>query len=145
VVGWPPFSLWTGGFCSISSADDGTVMTERKRNISKSLEWKYQQQNLRRWHFLGQDRIACEIVVDIKRLQYVKTFNYLGCEISNENDRDIQQKLAKFAQILGILNIIFKLTLVQKFLRKKYTMHWLSPFFYMEVKFGHLGWGRDKK
>ena len=25
VVGLPPFSLWTGGFCSISSADDDPV------------------------------------------------------------------------------------------------------------------------
>ena len=28
VVGLPPFSLWTGMFCSISSADDGTVIPQ---------------------------------------------------------------------------------------------------------------------
>jgi hypothetical protein len=37
---------------------------------------------------LGQDRVRCEIVVDNKRLQYVQTFKYLGCEISYENDKD---------------------------------------------------------
>jgi hypothetical protein len=34
----------------------------------------------------------------------VKIFKYLGCEISHENEKDIQQKLAKVLQILGILN-----------------------------------------
>jgi hypothetical protein len=52
--------------------------------------------------------------VDDKRLQ-VKNFKYLDCEISYESESAIEQKLAKFAQILGILNI--KLTLVQKFSR----------------------------
>jgi hypothetical protein len=32
------------------------------------------------------------------------------CEISYENENDIQQKLAKFAQILGILNNAFEPT-----------------------------------
>jgi hypothetical protein len=46
-----------------------------------------------------------------------KEFKYCGCEISYENDKDIQQRLAKCAQLLGILN--FKQTLVQKFSRLK--------------------------
>jgi phage major head subunit gpT-like protein len=48
--------------------------------------------------FLGQDPVRCEIVVDIKCLQYVKNFKYLICEISYENDRDVQQKLAKLVR-----------------------------------------------
>jgi hypothetical protein len=44
---------------------------------------------------------------------------YLGCEISYENEKDIQQKVAKFAQILGILNNTSKPTLVQKSSRIK--------------------------
>jgi hypothetical protein len=35
---------------------------------------------------------------------------YIGCEISYENDKDIQQTLAKFVQLLGIL-YTFKPTL----------------------------------
>ena len=46
-------------------------------------------------------------------LQQVRTVNCCGCKISYENDVVIQQKLAKFAQLLRILNI--KPTLVQKF------------------------------
>jgi hypothetical protein len=50
---------------------------------------------------------------DNKCLQ-VKNFIYLGCKISYKNEKDIQQKVAKFAQILGILNNTFKPTSVQK-------------------------------
>ena len=39
--------------------------------------------------------------MDDKCLQ-VKNLKYLGCEISYENEKAIQQKLEKFAQILGI-------------------------------------------
>jgi hypothetical protein len=68
--------------------------------------------------FLGQGPVRSEIIVDNKCLQ-AKNFKYLGCEISNENGKDIQQKLAKFAQILRILNNTFKLILVHKFLKIK--------------------------
>jgi hypothetical protein len=41
------------------------------------------------------------------------------CEISHENENDIQQKLAKFARILGILNYAFEPTLIREFSRIK--------------------------
>jgi hypothetical protein len=47
----------------------------------------------------------------------VENFKYLGHEISYENEKDIQQKPGKFAQLLGIINNTFKPTLVQKFSR----------------------------
>jgi len=59
---------------------------------------------------LGQDLVRGKIIVDNTCLQ-VKNFKYLGCEIFYENKKAIQQKLAKSAQILGILNV--KPTLVQ--------------------------------
>ena len=55
--------------------------------------------------------------MDNKCLQQVKNFKYLSCEISYETEKDIQQKLAKFSQILGILNNTFQPNLVQKFSR----------------------------
>jgi hypothetical protein len=63
--------------------------------------------------FLGQDPIISKIAVDNKCLQF-KNFEYLGCEISYENERDIQQNLATVLQILGILTNTFKPNLVQK-------------------------------
>ena len=48
-------------------------------------------------------------------LEWIKMFTtseeYIGCEISYVNEKDIQQKQAKFVQLLGILNYTFKQTL----------------------------------
>jgi hypothetical protein len=57
--------------------------------------------------------------VDNKYVQWLKNFKYLGCEICYENEKDIQQKVAKFAQIVGIPNNTFKQSLVQKSSRVK--------------------------
>jgi hypothetical protein len=38
----------------------------------------------------------------------IKKFKYLGCEISYENNKDIQQQVTKFTQITGNLNSTFK-------------------------------------
>jgi hypothetical protein len=57
--------------------------------------------------------------VDNKCLQQVKNFKFLNCEISSENEGDIQQKLAKFAQKWGILSNTSKPALVQKISRIK--------------------------
>jgi hypothetical protein len=69
--------------------------------------------------FLGQDPVRSETIVSNKCLQQVQNIKYLGCEISYENGKDIQQKIAKFTQILRILNNTFKPTLVQIFSRIK--------------------------
>jgi hypothetical protein len=65
--------------------------------------------------FLGQDPVRCKVIVENKCLQQVKNFKYFGCEIWYKNKKGIQQKLAAFAQNMGILNNAFKQTLVQKF------------------------------
>ena len=79
-----------------------------------------------------------KIVLDNKCLQQENNFKNLGCEISCENEDDIEQKLAKFVQILEILNNDLKPNLVKKLSRIYYIMHWLSPFFYVKGKFGPL-------
>jgi hypothetical protein len=56
---------------------------------------------------LGQDQLRSKIIADNKCLQKVTNFIYLGREISYEDGKDIQQKLAKFAQMLGILKYHF--------------------------------------
>jgi hypothetical protein len=53
--------------------------------------------------------------VNNKCLQQVNNFRYLGCDFFYQNEKDIQQKLEKTAQILGILNNTLQPTLVQKF------------------------------
>jgi len=61
------------------------------------------------------------------------------CEFSYENGKGIQQNLAKFAQVLGILCSNFKLTLVQNFSRiKVFNALYLPHYCNMEAKFGPL-------
>jgi hypothetical protein len=47
--------------------------------------------------------------------------------MSCENEKDIQQKVEAFSQILGILNNTFKPTLAQKFSRIKVYKALVSP------------------
>jgi len=68
---------------------------------------------------LGQDQVSCKTAVDDKCLQEEKNFKYLGCEISYGNEKDVQQQLSKFDQILGILKDTFQTNLVQKLSRIK--------------------------
>jgi hypothetical protein len=58
-------------------------------------------------------------VMDNKCLQQAKNFKYLGCEISYESEKGMQPKLAKFTQMLGILNNTFKPNFVQNSSRIK--------------------------
>ena len=88
--------------------------------------------------FLRHQPVRYKTVVNNNCLQQVRNFKYLNCEVSYENEHDIEQKLSKFPQILGILNDTSKPTLVPKFSRIKYIIHWRFPFFYMEAKFGPL-------
>jgi hypothetical protein len=63
---------------------------------------------------LGQHPTQSKIVVEKKILEQVNTFNYLGCNLSHESKKDLQEKIIKFQKIVGILNNIFKPKEVQK-------------------------------
>ena len=56
-------------------------------------------------------------------------------EIFYENEERFSQKLATFAQIMGILNNTFKPTLFQQYSRIKVYNVLALPLFYMEAKF----------
>ena len=73
--------------------------------------------------------------MDNKCLQQGENFKYLDCGISCGNDKGVPLKLAKFSEILGILNNIFKRSSVQKFSRMKVCNALAVPN-YMAAKFG---------
>jgi len=79
--------------------------------------------------------------VDNKCSQQVKIFTNLFCEISCENEKDVEQKLTKFAPILGIINNDFKPNLVQKFL----IMKMLNPLTLPILSYGYEIWTNIKK
>jgi hypothetical protein len=47
-------------------------------------------------------------------LKQQNTFNYLGCNISYEAEKDLNIKAANFVKVLGIINQIFKPSLVSR-------------------------------
>ena len=71
----------------------------------------------------------------------MKIFTNLFCEISFENEKDVEQKLTKFAPILGILNNDFKQNLVHKFL----IMKMLNPLALLILLYGYEIWTNIKK
>jgi hypothetical protein len=84
------------------------------QNIAKNFGVDISPEIYETMSFVEQDPVTCESVVDDKCLLQVRNFKYLGWEISYEGGKHIQQKVAKFAQILGIPNNATKPTLVQK-------------------------------
>jgi hypothetical protein len=58
-----------------------------------------------------------KICADGKILEQVNTFNYLGCALSYEGEKDMEVKISKFVKSIGVMNSIFKSSLVQKHTR----------------------------
>jgi len=85
--------------------------------------------------------VRCKIDVNNKCLQHINNFRYLGCETFYQNEMDIQQKLAKFAEILGILNNTLQPTLVQKFSEIKVNNALVLPI----LLYGSKIWTHRKK
>jgi hypothetical protein len=64
--------------------------------------------------FRGRDPIRSKIVINNKIIEQKKTFNYLGCSLSYEGEKDVRTKVSKFLQITGIINQVLKPTNVQR-------------------------------
>jgi hypothetical protein len=58
--------------------------------------------------FRGREPIRSKICINNEILKQQNTFNYLGCNISYEREKDMNTKAANFVKVLGILNQIFK-------------------------------------
>jgi len=93
--------------------------------------------------FSGQHPVRCKITVDNKSLQLKNTLNIFVVTFPMKMQYNIQQ-VAKFSQILGILNITFKPTLVQKSSRIKVYSAVAVPILLHGSEFWALR-KRDKK
>jgi hypothetical protein len=62
--------------------------------------------------FKGKEHIRSKICVYDKPKEQVSSFKYLGYNISYENDVDISAKTLNFNRAMGIINQIFKPSLV---------------------------------
>jgi hypothetical protein len=63
--------------------------------------------------FSGKDPVRSKICISNKTLEQVNTFNYLGCTLSYEGEKDKPSKIPKFVQTIGVINQFFKPSLVQ--------------------------------
>jgi hypothetical protein len=69
--------------------------------------------------FKGKEHIRNKIHVYDKPIEQVSSFKYLGYNISYEKDVDISAKILNYNRVMGIINQIFKPSLVQKHTRIK--------------------------
>jgi hypothetical protein len=63
------------------------------------------------------ETIRSKICINNKILKQQNTFNYLGYNISYEGEKDLNIKSANFIKVLGIINQIFKPSLVSRHTR----------------------------
>jgi hypothetical protein len=62
----------------------------------------------------GRDPIRNKTVINNKITEQINTFNYLGCSLSYEREKDVTTKISKFLQIAGIINQVLKPSKVQR-------------------------------
>jgi hypothetical protein len=67
--------------------------------------------------FLGKDPGRSKICINNKTLEQVNTFNYLGCTLSYEAEKDMPTKISKFVKTIGAVNQVFKPSLLQQHTR----------------------------
>jgi hypothetical protein len=64
--------------------------------------------------FSGKYPVRSKICKNNKTLEQVDTFNYLGCILSYEGEKDMPSKISKFVKTVGLINQVFKPSLVQQ-------------------------------
>jgi hypothetical protein len=67
--------------------------------------------------FSGKDPGRSKIFINNKKLEQVNTFNYLGCTLSYEGEKDMPSEISKFVRTIGVINQVFKPSLVQQHTR----------------------------
>jgi hypothetical protein len=65
----------------------------------------------------GMEQIRSKICINNKTLKQQSTFNYLGYNISYEGEKDLNIEVENLDKVLGIINQIFKPSLVSRHTR----------------------------
>ncbi|KAJ4433985.1 hypothetical protein ANN_16304 [Periplaneta americana] len=104
---------------SLLCADDVIILANTEDNLQMAIHRLYQkakEYNLeisihktKTMAFIGKNSIRTKIVINNSGVEQVNAFTYLGCNLSYIHSRDIDNKLAKFQQLLRtIRNTLFK-------------------------------------
>jgi len=80
--------------------------------------------------FVGTGHARTKIIINDETLEQVSQFTYLGCSICYQFSNDVESKLAKFLQLIGIIKrTIFKKVRTETIL-KLYKSLVLPTFLY---------------
>ena len=60
--------------------------------------------------FRGKHSVRSKIEIDGSMLEKIKQFNYLGCELSLDGERDFDKKINRFQRICGTIRKHLKKT-----------------------------------
>jgi hypothetical protein len=84
----------------------------------------------------GKEHVRSKICVYDKPVEQVSSFKYLGYNISYEKDVDLSTKILNYNRAMGIINQIFKPSLVQKYTRIKIYKSLARPI----ITYGSEAW-----
>jgi hypothetical protein len=99
------------------SEDDLQYSAHNLNKIASKFSRGINTEKTRVMDFRGMEPIRSKICINDKTLKQRNTFNYVGYNISYEEEKDLNIKVANFVKVLGIINQIFKPSLVSRHTR----------------------------
>jgi hypothetical protein len=84
------------------------VVAHHLNQICNQYNSKISKEKTKVMEFWGKHPIRLKIVLQDQLLEQVLYLNYLGCEISKENDRNIDKQLGRFQMLCGTIHRTLK-------------------------------------
>jgi hypothetical protein len=75
------------------SEDELQMATLQLNNIMATYNLEISHDKMKNMAFCGKYQIRSKIILNNKTIQQVQSFNYLGCDISFNYNRDLSQKV----------------------------------------------------
>jgi hypothetical protein len=94
--------------------DDLQYSVHNLNTITSEVSMEINAEKTRVMAFRRMEPIRSKICINNKILKQQNTFNYLGYNIPYEGEKDLNIKAANFVKVLGIINQIFKTSLVSR-------------------------------
>jgi hypothetical protein len=74
------------------SEDELQMATLQLNNIMETYRFEISHDKTKNKAFCGKHQIRSKVILNNKTIEQVQSFNYLGCDISFNFDRDLNQK-----------------------------------------------------
>ena len=90
------------------------ISTHKLETVTVIYGLKILTSRMKTMAFKGRDTVTSKTVINNSTIEKINTFNYLGCSISYQNDKDITVTISKFLQTTEIINKTLKPSKVQQ-------------------------------